>query len=216
MNYSEIPIYMLGSVLIGGLYYGWYHSEFNCFRNNVGEGTAETNSDADAKDKSEERRKFIMANLVFKKGEKPKEIGKEHLEKLPSKKEGLSVRSESIGDECIYKYDEEECTYSVDHDNTTAKQLSSWRSSSANGAPPSPKSIMDFSTSSHCRNICAICLDDLRDEDDVCYSKNKVCHHKYHLNCMIEWLMKGHDDCPQCREDYLLSGIVEENNSISL
>ena len=63
MNYSEIPIYILGSVLIDGLYYGRYHSEFNCFCNNVEEGTAETNSDADAKDKSEERRKFIMANL---------------------------------------------------------------------------------------------------------------------------------------------------------
>ncbi len=62
---SEIPIYILGSVLIGGLYYGWHNSEYNCFRNVV-EDTAEGNSDADAKEKLEERRKFIMANLVFK------------------------------------------------------------------------------------------------------------------------------------------------------
>lgn len=49
---------------------------------------------------------------------------------------------------------------------------------------------------------CPICLDDYEGGDDICWSSNKKCHHAFHLDCMLAWLMNN-DDCPLCREDYL-------------
>lgn len=51
---------------------------------------------------------------------------------------------------------------------------------------------------------CPICLDDYEGGDDICWSFNKKCHHAFHLDCMLAWLMNN-DDCPLCREDYLNS-----------
>jgi len=49
---------------------------------------------------------------------------------------------------------------------------------------------------------CAICIQKYKDGDDICWSRNDKCHHVYHLNCMVEWLMR-HDDCPMCRQVFL-------------
>jgi len=49
---------------------------------------------------------------------------------------------------------------------------------------------------------CPICMDDYEPGDEICWSKNKNCHHAFHLDCMVNWLMNN-DDCPLCREEYL-------------
>jgi hypothetical protein len=51
-------------------------------------------------------------------------------------------------------------------------------------------------------NVCPICLAEFEGEDEICKSKNEECQHLFHLDCMVEWLMK-HDECPLCRCDYL-------------
>ena len=51
-------------------------------------------------------------------------------------------------------------------------------------------------------NVCPICLAEFEGEEDICKSKNEECQHIFHLECMVEWLMK-HDECLLCRCDYL-------------
>ena len=38
--------------------------------------------------------------------------------------------------------------------------------------------------------------------EDICVAQNADCHHEFHLNCIIPWLLQS-QDCPCCRRDYL-------------
>jgi len=51
---------------------------------------------------------------------------------------------------------------------------------------------------------CSICLEYYREGEEICWSRNKKCAHAFHLDCMLDWLQK-HDDCPLCREDYMIA-----------
>jgi hypothetical protein len=51
---------------------------------------------------------------------------------------------------------------------------------------------------------CAICLRHFKPQQLVCVSNNSSCQHVFHKDCMVDWLMKDHDNCPMCREAYLL------------
>ena len=50
---------------------------------------------------------------------------------------------------------------------------------------------------------CSICCEDYRKGDGIAWSRNEECHHAYHVDCILEWLMLGNDDCPMCREQYI-------------
>jgi hypothetical protein len=54
---------------------------------------------------------------------------------------------------------------------------------------------------------CAICLCQFKPQQLVCESNNPSCRHVFHKDCMIDWLMKNHDECPMCREVYLLKTV---------
>lgn len=49
---------------------------------------------------------------------------------------------------------------------------------------------------------CSICLENYKEDDTVCWSKNDDCLHAFHLICMTEWLMNN-NNCPMCRANYL-------------
>ena len=49
---------------------------------------------------------------------------------------------------------------------------------------------------------CSICLCPFEPAEEICCSSNKRCKHSFHKDCMSEWLQR-HEDCPQCRQDYL-------------
>lgn len=49
---------------------------------------------------------------------------------------------------------------------------------------------------------CSICLCPFEPAEEICWSSNKRCKHSFHKDCMSEWLQR-HEDCPQCRQDYL-------------
>jgi len=42
---------------------------------------------------------------------------------------------------------------------------------------------------------CAICLETMQSN---CISSAK-CNHVYHYNCLMEWMIQNHDQCPTCR-----------------
>ena len=71
-------------------------------------------------------------------------------------------------------------------------------------APPEPEEQQENEqeSDSDSDKLCPICLAEFEDDQDVCKSKNDKCQHMFHLDCMIEWLMK-HNECPLCRNDYL-------------
>lgn len=60
---------------------------------------------------------------------------------------------------------------------------------------------------------CAICLADFANGDEISWSQNKQCHHMFHQNCVLRWLLK-HEDCPCCRRPYLK--IVDEEVSTDI
>ena len=45
------------------------------------------------------------------------------------------------------------------------------------------------------RKVCAVCLEDLGEEQHV---MNLSCSHKYHSACLLPWLAT-HPHCPYCR-----------------
>ncbi|GFH47491.1 hypothetical protein CTEN210_03966 [Chaetoceros tenuissimus] len=59
--------------------------------------------------------------------------------------------------------------------------------------------------SSSIQNMCAICCENYEEGDDIAYSRNQECHHFYHVECILEWLMRdNNDDCPLCRSAFLV------------
>ena len=50
---------------------------------------------------------------------------------------------------------------------------------------------------------CAICLQDLEDGDEICWSHNPECFHAFHSKCIESWLIQK-DECPCCRKNYMM------------
>lgn len=54
-------------------------------------------------------------------------------------------------------------------------------------------------------NCCAVCLGAYETGDTVVWSCNSECSHAFHLECILEWLVKIHDGstpCPCCRQEF--------------
>ncbi|GFH47495.1 hypothetical protein CTEN210_03970 [Chaetoceros tenuissimus] len=63
----------------------------------------------------------------------------------------------------------------------------------------------NLTSSTSIRNMCIICCDNYEEGDDIAYSRNQECHHFYHVDCILEWLMRdNNDDCPLCRSAFLV------------
>lgn len=50
-------------------------------------------------------------------------------------------------------------------------------------------------------NLCAICLVEYENGDRILSGTS--CSHFFHSGCIMEWMAKGHDHCPFCREPML-------------
>lgn len=50
---------------------------------------------------------------------------------------------------------------------------------------------------------CCICLDGYASGDNIGASKNVECNHVFHKDCIMDWMMKNHNQCPLCRVDLL-------------
>ena len=70
------------------------------------------------------------------------------------------------------------------------------------------------SNSDYNDDVCAICLEGYKENDEICSSKIEICPHKFHLDCMVGWLM-DHDECPVCRVPYLVRNPGRDASSIA-
>lgn len=54
---------------------------------------------------------------------------------------------------------------------------------------------------SQSEQMCSICLEEYKVGDAIAWSRNDECHHAFHKDCIIEWLV-NHQNCPICRKKY--------------
>ena len=59
--------------------------------------------------------------------------------------------------------------------------------------------------------MCAICLCPYENGDVRIFSKR--CVHAYHKECILEWLVKGHQECPCCRIDMVTKSEIKETSA---
>lgn len=51
---------------------------------------------------------------------------------------------------------------------------------------------------------CPVCCEAYAENDKICWSRNQLCNHAFHVDCIELWLLM-HDRCPVCRNEYLVS-----------
>lgn len=61
---------------------------------------------------------------------------------------------------------------------------------------------------------CSICLEVLEPGEKLSWSRNLICQHVFHHECLMSWLMT-HDECPYCRtqmicDDFTIQANVED------
>ena len=59
---------------------------------------------------------------------------------------------------------------------------------------------------------CPICFEEYKSEEDVALSRNQECHHIYHVDCIVQWLVNN-DECPMCRCKYLVQCIPSASSN---
>ena len=59
-------------------------------------------------------------------------------------------------------------------------------------------------------SACSICLADYNNGDIITYSSTGQCNHTYHKDCIIQWLVIGHNSCPTCRNEFIKYDANEE------
>ncbi|KAL9191050.1 hypothetical protein ACHAXT_000756 [Thalassiosira profunda] len=69
-------------------------------------------------------------------------------------------------------------------------------------------SFEDVSIASHESEMCAICLCPYEEGDVRIFSKR--CPHAFHKECILEWLVKSHNECPCCRIEMVTKSEIEQ------
>jgi hypothetical protein len=137
-----------------------------------------------------------------------------------SKEERKRKRKESILDELIVKewVPVDQTVESTERDQDTPPPGEAVEAPQP-PAPPNNSSLSPASCvmgSDDCDSLagedddmagCAICLSPFKPQELVTESSNSSCQHVFHKDCMVDWLMKRHDNCPMCREVYLLKTV---------
>ena len=64
-------------------------------------------------------------------------------------------------------------------------------------------------------NICQICLSSFKIGEEIASSRNPICLHEFHSQCIIEWLSRPNQtSCPVCRAEYANIGTDETHESV--
>ena len=72
-------------------------------------------------------------------------------------------------------------------------------------------SFEDETIASDQADMCAICICPYYEGDIRIFSKR--CPHAFHKDCLFEWLVKGHDECPCCRSEMISKSEVKETSA---
>jgi len=72
-------------------------------------------------------------------------------------------------------------------------------------------SYEDVSIDENELEMCAICLCAYEEGDIRIFSKR--CTHSFHKECVFEWLVKGHEECPCCRANMVTKSEIKETSA---
>mmetsp|Transcript_10033 Transcript_10033/g.18820 ORF Transcript_10033/g.18820 Transcript_10033/m.18820 type:complete len:199 (-) Transcript_10033:1659-2255(-) len=136
----------------------------------------------------QDRRLTILTTLLHKK-----------VMAKPDESEVTLPHEEILSNRSTHSIFDEESHKLKRKDDIFVEKFNSWRSSRRHLSESSFQSETLYSP-----RTCSICLGFYRVDEDICWSPNENCHHAFHLDCMMEWLMVN-DECPLCRENYLES-----------
>ena len=153
---------------------------------NTGEEPNNTTNELQEQQDREERRLFILTNILV-----------EHHNSIPHSEDQWNdeLEGDKANLEGIKKRSKQRLFQARRRNSISGKSITMPR---------------DISISKLQNNeFCSICLEAYDISEEICSSKNKMCHHKFHLDCMVSWLM-DHDECPICRLPYLM-----ENDGIN-
>mmetsp|Transcript_21746 Transcript_21746/g.38327 ORF Transcript_21746/g.38327 Transcript_21746/m.38327 type:complete len:1039 (-) Transcript_21746:340-3456(-) len=89
------------------------------------------------------------------------------------------------------------------------KTVGSYRSTASSNV--SYFSYDDISIASEESEMCAICLCPYEEGDIRIFSKR--CTHAFHKECILEWLVKSHNECPCCRIDMVTKLEIKETSA---
>ncbi|KAL3791604.1 hypothetical protein HJC23_012194 [Cyclotella cryptica] len=90
-------------------------------------------------------------------------------------------------------------------------KLRSAESYRTDGSSISYFSYEDISIEDEESEMCAVCICPYQEGDVRIFSKH--CSHVFHKECIFEWLVKGHNECPCCRTDMVTKSEIKETSA---
>lgn len=217
-SWIMIPIFLLLRCCCLGCIKPWYES-FCCYERHQ-HPSSEPSSTVLLNESREDRRERILANIIHKKVIKRPKL----------KSQDYGIKSRPNMENCDDRDGEEDpscnCILVLPPENDLSSRLDALMSDAEEGTMVDPKndiyveslrSIRDSlripavpvtaatdetQSSLYSPQTCPVCCEDYQKGDEIAWSKNEKCPHAYHVDCILEWLMK-HDDCPMCREQYV-------------
>ena len=90
-------------------------------------------------------------------------------------------------------------------------KLKSVESYKTDGSSISYFSYEDVSIEDEDSEMCAVCLCPYEEGDIRVFSKH--CSHVFHKECIFEWLVKGHNECPCCRTDMVTKSEIKATSA---
>lgn len=120
----------------------------------------------------------------------------------------LQKASSNLSSECGMELEDAFPLKNVQSNKSNRTDTSSKADTSSN---ISYYSYEEVSIASEESDMCAICLCPYYEGDVRIFSKR--CPHAFHKDCLFEWLVKGHDECPCCRIEMVTKAEVKETSA---
>lgn len=135
------------------------------------------------------------------------DTGMKSIVSIPSTHE-LQNASSNLSSECGMEVEDAFPLKNVQSNKSNRTDTSSKADTSSN---ISYYSYEEVSIASEESDMCAICLCPYYEGDIRIFSKR--CPHAFHKDCLFEWLVKGHDECPCCRIEMVTKAEVKETSA---
>ena len=166
-------------------------------RNNNNDNNPNNNLNQTAQ---EDRRALVMNNVIVQHWRNsPRNLQQDDEERTD---EVIQSTCNSPGRSSLSKWDDENGDLILGQMSTNNSIVSSLRSSITFLKHIGASTSIRKSTSMLNNDFCTICLEQYKENDQICRSRNRECLHNFHLDCMMNWLLR-HDECPICRSVYL-------------
>lgn len=138
------------------------------------------------------------------------DTGMKSIVSIPSTHE-LQKASSNLSSECGMELEDAFPLKNVQSNKSNKSNRTDTSSKADTSSNISYYSYEEVSIASEESDMCAICLCPYYEGDVRIFSKK--CPHAFHKDCLFEWLVKGHDECPCCRIEMVTKAEVKETSA---